>query len=114
MGTKEQAADFFDPFGTEGIRRVSDPRKHLYKAFGIGRGRASQVLGPRVLGQAVKAYSGGFRQGATVGDPMQLSGTFLVHKGHIRSAHLAEYAGDEPDFGAVAACAGDVCELNLD
>ena len=114
MGTEEQASEFFQQFGTEDIARISDPRKTLYKALGIGRARASQVLGFRVLGEAVKAYSNGFRQGVTVGDSLQLSGTFLLYKGRIKSAHLAEYAGDEPDFDAVAACAGDVCELRLD
>jgi len=114
MGTEQEAKEFFGQFGHGDIRNVSDPKKQLYKAFGIRRARTLQVLGPKVLSQAFQAYSNGFRQGATVGDPMQLSGTFLVYKGEVKTAHLAEFAGDEPDFSGVAACATDVCELGLD
>ena len=114
MGTQEQAIEFFGQFGPADIRHVSDPKKQLYKAFGIRRAKALQVLGPRVISAGYKAYSEGFRQGATVGDPMQLSGAFLVHQGQVRAAHIAEFAGDEPDFSEIAAGAADVCEIELD
>ena len=114
MGTEDQALKFFAQFGSVDIRHVSDPQKQLYKAFGIRRARTLQVLGPKVLGQAFKAYSEGFRQGAAVGDPLQLSGAFLVFNGQVKLAHHAEFAGDEPAFEAMTARAGNLCVLDLD
>ncbi len=76
MGSPAEGDRFFDERWPE-ARAVSDERKALYAAFGLTRGSIGQVAGPRVWLPGLKAI---LRHGLgkPVGDPLMLSGWFLV------------------------------------
>ena len=61
MATEEQAAPFFARYGLGDLPRFSDPKKHLYKAFGLGRMRLVEFLTPRfwLRGLAMTRRNGG-------------------------------------------------------
>ena len=89
MGTPEEGANFFAERWPE-ARRVSDVDKQIYAAFGLGIGSLSQVAGPRVWIPSLLALIRGGGIGKPVGDPMVISGWFLVEERHIRWEHRHE------------------------
>lgn len=71
-----------------------DPELRAYRAAGLRRGRV-EVLSPRLIGNAARAASGGFRQGAVQGDPWQLGGAFVIRPGgEVTLAQASREAGD--------------------
>ena len=100
MGTEEQAAPFFASYGLGDVPRFSDPKKQLYKAFGLTQMRLSEFLTPRFwLKGIVLAQRNGM--GLPVGDVFQLAGAFVVFQGRLiqairthRSTELPKLPGD--------------------
>jgi hypothetical protein len=58
-----------------------DSESLAYRAVALARMRPWSLLRPRMLRHALRARRGGFRQGATSGDPWQLGGTLVVSPG---------------------------------
>ncbi|MEO0652293.1 MAG: AhpC/TSA family protein [Planctomycetota bacterium] len=76
-------------------RAVSDPEKVLYAGFDLGRGSFGQLFGPRSFAAAFRALR--FGVGRPAGDPLMLSGWFLVEAdGGVVWSHRHDFAGDEP------------------
>jgi hypothetical protein len=74
---------------------ICDPSRELYRQFGLERGRLSQVVGPKVWKSALGAAR--FGVGKVVGDPLQLSGAFVINTcGEIIWSKRAHAAGDDP------------------
>ncbi len=44
MGTEEHGAKFFEKYGLQGVQRISDPERTLYRAFGLPRGSLSDLF----------------------------------------------------------------------
>ena len=100
-GTPEQGRAFFERRWPE-ARGVSDPDLELYRGFGLGRGSAGQLFGPKVFAAGLKAMLSGHGIGPPKGDPFAMSGLFLVvHDDRIALSHPYEHAGDHPDFAAL-------------
>jgi peroxiredoxin len=64
-----------------GLRCLSDPSQHAYRAFGIGQAGTAEIFAPSVMIAGAQAALQGHLPGQVVGDPLQLSGTFVVEKG---------------------------------
>jgi hypothetical protein len=94
MGSPEEGERFFAKRWPE-ARAVSDEDRALYAAFSLKRGTAGQLLGPRVWMAGLKAALLGHGVGAPVGDPLMLSGWFLVRGAVVVWAHPHEHAGAE-------------------
>lgn len=73
---------------------VADPEQDLYRAFGLGRGSALQLLGPRVWLSGLRALGGLHGVGRPTGDPLVMPGAFLVRDGAVTWSHVSEHAGD--------------------
>ena len=101
QGSVEEGASFFERYWPE-ARAVSDPEKFFYGAFGIGRGRIGQLLGPRVIAAGFRAAFKGNWIGRPVGDPRVMPGLLLVENDRIVWRHDFEHAGDHPDFRGLA------------
>jgi len=87
------AKAFAKEFNFTGDLYVDQERK-VYKALECKRGLGA-VLGVKALKKYKDALSEGYSQGGTLGDGMQLGGTFLVSdKGEVVWSHLESYAGD--------------------
>ena len=92
LGSTEEGETFFSS-RWPGARAVSDPDQQLYKAFGLGKGSAGQLFGPKVFLAGLQAFLGGHGVGKPVGNPMVMSGWFLVHGGEVCWQHVHEHGG---------------------
>ncbi len=93
MGSPEQGEAFFARRWPE-ARAVSDPDKELYAAFGLGKGKLRQFLGPAIWGTGLRALLDGHGIGIPVGDPAMMSGNFLVVDGAIPWSHVHANSGE--------------------
>jgi hypothetical protein len=101
-----EARELFARFGLDGVARVSDPRRELYRAFGLQQGRLRQLLGLRVWWRGF--FAGILHRhgaGALKGDGRQMPGVFLLRGGELVSEFRHRFASDRPDYGRVAQCA---------
>ena len=101
--------DFFAKYGLAGIPRVSDPNRHIYRAFGLGRGGLLALFGPRVWWRGF--YSGVLRGhgiGRLMGSGFQMPGVFLVRRGIIVRSFRHESSADRPDYVAFCRMPGTV------
>ena len=101
QGTPEQGAKFLTNRWPE-ARAVSDPEKRLYRAFGLGRGTASQLFGLPVWRKALQASRHGVGVALPVGDPFVLAGSFVVQGNQVLASDRAEHAGSVPDLEGLA------------
>ena len=100
-GTPDEAAPWFAKYGLADALQISDPTRAHYRAFGLGRTRATDLVAPKVWTRgAVCALSHGF--GAQTADMMrQLPGVFLVQDGRILAEYRHETPADRPDYVAL-------------
>ena len=74
------------------------PKNEAHRRYGLERGSVMEVAGPKVwLRGARTFFSPNARQGRTIGDPMQLPGTFVIDTaGVVRYAHRNTTSADNP------------------
>lgn len=104
LGTEAEAAEFMRAYGFEGMPRVSDPEARLYRAFALHRIQWWQLLNVSTWNRGWRSLRSGNRQGKAVGDPLQLSGAFLVSRGRILGSFRQKFVSDRPDLEFLAAC----------
>ena len=74
-----------------------DDTRGLYRAYGMERGRAWNVFGPRSIWKYLTLMARGRRPRAASGDPWQLGGDVLVDpQGVIRLHHVGSGPADRP------------------
>jgi len=99
-GRPEHAVDFRDREHVESPLYV-DPELHAYAAAGLKRGLRSSISAGVVL-RGIRALAEGKRQGATMGDPWQQGGVFVIQTGNrVAFAYVSEEAGDHPSAAAI-------------
>jgi AhpC/TSA antioxidant enzyme len=112
LGRPEQA-DLFCRRRAGGLTCFTSPDGSAHQVFGLRRGTASQVAGPKVWGSWVRKALRGHVQGRFgQGDPARLPGTFVVDTaGVVRFAHRGRRSDDNPPnddvLAAVASAVGD-------
>jgi peroxiredoxin len=95
-GRPEHASDFRAQYELE-LPLLVDPELVAYRAAGLRR-NLLDAFAPRTLGHALRALGRGSRQGAILGDPWQLGGTFVIRPGGtVVYRHVSREAGDHPD-----------------
>ena len=101
-GQPQHAIDFRDTEHVESPLYV-DPELHAYAAAGLKRGLRSS-LSPGVILRGVRAFREGKRQSATMGDPWQQGGVFIIRPGNrVDFSYISEEAGDHPSAEAIIA-----------
>ena len=99
MGREPQAASFFDRYALGDLPRVSDPVRHLYRAFGLGRGGLLKLFGPKVFWRGFQAgVIGRHGVGRLAGDGFQMPGVFLIFHGEVIRSYRHHTAADRPDY----------------
>ena len=99
-GQPQHAIDFRDSERVVSPLYV-DPDLHAYAAAGLKRGLRSS-LSPGVILRGLRAFGEGKRQGATMGDPWQQGGVFIIRPGNrVAFAYISEEAGDHPPAEAI-------------
>ncbi len=104
MANQDQAEKFFAKYGVKDLPHFSSPNKELYKAFGLKRGGFNALFGLKNFARGFGAISHGV--GKPVGDPFQMPGTFLIHKGEVLDSFVNKTASDVPNYEEI------VCEIN--
>jgi peroxiredoxin len=101
QATPRHAAHYQRRFAPE-LEILADEKRESYKAMGIPRGTASQLIGPRsvIKGIGRVATAGHLTvQGRPVGDVTQLGATFIVlPSGEIAWSHVSKDASDNPSI----------------
>lgn len=99
-GQPQHATDFRDTEHVESPLYV-DPELRAYAAAGLKRGLRSS-LSPGVILRGLRAFREGKRQGATMGDPWQQGGVFIIRPGNrLEFSYISEEAGDHPSVEAI-------------
>jgi hypothetical protein len=98
QATPRHAAHFRRRFASD-IQILADEERETYKAMGLKRGSAGQLIGPKSvlkgLGRAASGATKGVTQGRVIGDAAQLGGTFIVlPSGEIAWSYIAKDASD--------------------
>ena len=108
MLEEPELGEFLQLYGLGDLPRFADPSRSLYRAFGLGRGSARQLFGPRVwrrgLAAAAPAWlgGGGHGVGTLKGDGLQMPGVFLLHEERVIGGYRHETAADRPDYTRLA------------
>lgn len=101
MSTEENAAPIFAKYGLPDAERFSDPQKTLYAGFGLRQSPAWKIFKPSVIARSVVALLSGYTQGKVEGDPYQLGGAFLIHKGVVKYEFRSVDFSDQADFAVL-------------
>lgn len=102
MGSEQQGARFFERYGLETVPQISDPKRNLYRAFGLRRGTLSDLFGPKVWIRGFEAaILGRHGVGRLVGDGFQMPGAFLLFHGEVVRSYRHQSAADRPDYMAL-------------
>lgn len=103
MGDESAGRAFFAQYSLDDVSRISDPDCQLYRAYGLHRGKFTQLLGPAVWWRGFRAaILAGHAVGPAVGDGFQMPGAFLVRDGKILKAYRHQTAADRPDYCQLA------------
>ena len=99
MGSEEYGQGFFAGYGLENVPRISDPRRCLYRAFGLPRGSFGDLFGPKVWVRGFQAaVLNKHGIGRLVGDGFQMPGVFLLFHGEVLRSYRHQSAADRPDY----------------
>lgn len=98
-----QTRAFFERYGLEDLKAISDPEQELYELLGVEKGKLSEFLGPSVwIKGAVCTLWEGNLPGTPQGDVSQLGGVFLIEEGQILNSQLCRTSADRPDYLALS------------
>jgi hypothetical protein len=90
--------------GETGLRwpLLIDPRRVLYGAYGMGRGRSSAIWGPATWWAYIRLIGRGHRLRRPSGDIHQLGGDVLVDPaGRVALHHAGKGPADRPTVAAL-------------
>lgn len=103
MSSQEKFSQFLKDYNLSDCPQISDPDRALYKAFNLKTGSPVELFGPKVL---LRAFTDGalLKHGLGIpeGDPFQMPGTFLIHKGKIIKSFVHKSIADRPDYCEIA------------
>lgn len=102
LSEPEDADKWFEHYGVSDIARVNDADKRLYRAFGLEQAALSQLMHPRVWWPWLQtAVLRGYGFGLAGPNWRQLTGVFVLHRGHILAAVRHRNAASRPDYVAL-------------
>ena len=105
-GAPPFARAFREDLGLD-VSLYTDPSLESYRALEFHRGPVRRVLGPRTWAHAVRALAGGFFQGRTRGDLLQLGGVVAVRPdGTVAYRYASAEAGDHAPIADILSAIG--------
>lgn len=84
------------------IRWFADPGRIAYRALGLKRGGPLQLFGPRAIVGGFRAMLHRYGIGRPDGDPFQMPGAALIHRGRLLRIYRHRSVADRPDLEALA------------
>ncbi|MEM1321068.1 MAG: peroxiredoxin-like family protein [Bacteroidota bacterium] len=109
MSKPDLAEQYFKDYKLDGVHHISDPECRYYSAFGILKGRFSQLYGLRTWIRGFSAQRQGHKleMAKALGDSTQMPGIFLIRNGQVREKFIHKLPSDRPDYGKLI----DDCSL---
>jgi hypothetical protein len=103
QATPRHASHFRRRFAPDVSMILADEDRASYKAMGLPRGTATQLIGPKSVVKGLAHMAGGGPvQGRVIGDVAQLGGTAIVLPGgEIAWSHVSQDASDNPSVEEV-------------
>lgn len=97
MGTPEESSAFEMKFDIP-FPLISDPKRQLYRAFGLKKISTLELLSPTVAFKGILAMTKGHTIGIPIGDVRQLPGVFIINTdGRVVYSYFARDPSDHPD-----------------
>jgi hypothetical protein len=105
-GAPPFARAFREDLGLD-VPLYTDPSLETYRALAFHRGLVRTALSPRTWVHATRALAGGFFQGRTQGDLLQLGGVVVVRPdGTVAYRYASAEAGGHPPIADILAALG--------
>ncbi len=105
MTDYKTAESYFEQYDFKDCIHVSDPECAFYLAFGLVKGRFSQLFG---LKNAVRGFEiaarGIYPTLTQVGDGTQMPGMFMISNGIVERSFIHKYAADKPNYDQLITC----------
>ena len=94
--------DFLLRYALHDLPRISDPKRTLYRAFGLKLGSLWQLLGPLTWWRGISAMLlEGHGPGWLTSNPFQMPGVFAVHRGNILRSFIHQLPSDRAELSAI-------------
>lgn len=111
MASDRQAELVFRMYGLEDVARFSDPDRSLYQAMGLRRASMRELLSTELFKRGIEAcVRDRHAMGIPRGDPMQMPGVFVLHRGLILASHVHQHPWDRPDYRTLVRAARAVSQ----
>jgi hypothetical protein len=102
MSPPEEATRWFERYGVASLARFSDPSKGLYRVFGLEQATLAELAHPRVWWPWLRtAVLHGYGAGLAGPNWRQLTGVFVIHRGHLLAAIRHSNSAARPDYVAL-------------
>jgi hypothetical protein len=102
MSTPADADQWFARYGVADLPRVSDPDQRLYRSFGLEQATVRELAHPRVWWPWFRtAILNGHGAGLAGPHWRQLTGVFVIHRGHLLAALRHRNSAARPDYVAL-------------
>ena len=94
------ADNYFKRYKLEGCLHISNPSKSYYVAFGLMKGKISQLYGLRTWIRGYEARKEGheLELAQELGDSTQMPGIFAIHADKIIDSYIHKNASERPDY----------------
>ncbi len=102
MSSDAEAAHWFEHYGVPDIARIADPDKALYREFNLEQAALGELMHARVWWPWFRtAVLGGHGFGFAGPNWRQLTGAFVLHRGHLLAAIRHRNSAERPDYVAL-------------
>jgi hypothetical protein len=102
MSPPDEADRWFARYGVSDFARVSDAGQELYQTFNLRQATLGELAHPRVWWPWFRtAILRGHGAGLSGPNWRQLTGVFVVHRGHILAALHHQNSAARPDYAAL-------------
>jgi len=102
MSSPAEADYWFDRYGVSDVARVSDIDKTLYRELALEHATLGELIHPRVWWPWFRtAILSGHGLGFAGPNWRQLTGAFVIHRGHILAAIRHRNSAARPDYVAL-------------
>lgn len=99
MSDYATAEEYFNKYKIKSPIHISDPECKYYAAFGLAKGKFTQLFGLRTW---IRGFSAGVVDGHglgnQLGDSFQMPGVFVIRNGEVVASYIHEVASDRPDY----------------
>lgn len=98
QATPKHAAHYKRRFAPD-LEILADEKRESYKAMGLPRAGATQLIGPKSLAKGLARGASGVGVGRVIGDVQQLGGTFIIDQnGEVLWSYVMQDASDIPSI----------------